>query len=336
MKKYLAVVLVILFMVTTIVTGCSGGGTAPTTEEKKITELSLGHSGSTDHHYQEAALKFAEIVSQKTDGQIKVNIFPASQLGSGPDELESVKVGTQDLVISPDAFISSHEPLFNALGMPYQITSFEQVEKFPDSEAAKLLEEKIQDQNMVILGWCANGFRLMTANVPIEKPEDLKGLKMRAPAKLVSDLLLTLGSNPTSVAMAEAYTALQTGTIDGQENPTTNIMSHKLYEVQDHLSLTRHQYIFQPLVMNKEKFDNFSSEFQQILLEAGKEVAVADVAAVRNSEATQLEELKANGMIVTEPDIEAFKTALKPLYDQYSKANGTEWDKLINLIKEVK
>lgn len=336
-------VIALMVVLMIILAGCSKPAEkapieAQTDTEKpvEIVEFSLGHSGSLDHHYQKSAEKFAEIVSEKTNGAIKINIFPADQLGAGPDELESVITGTQDMVITPDAFIANHEPLFNVLGMPYQITTYEQVKSLPGSEVALALEEKAKDSGIVILGWLANGFRLVTTNNPINTPEDMKGLKMRiGSAKLISDLLTTLGANPTPISMSETYTALQTGTVDGQENPTTNILGNKLYEVQDYLAITRHQYVTQPLVMNKAKFDSLSPEFQQILLEAGKEIAEMDVEIVENEEASQLKELEAAGMTITEPDTAAFKTALEPLYADYAAQYGSEWQELINLMAKL-
>ena len=306
-------------------------------EEAKAMILTLGHSGSPTHHYQVYSLKFAELVGQRTNGKIKINVFPSDQLGPGPEQLESVKVGTQDMAIEPDAFMANHEKLFNALGMPYNFTSFEQVKKIPGSDAAKFLEKKAEEKGFVILGWMANGFRLTTSNKVIAKPEDIKGLKIRiGSAKLIADLLTTLGANPTPVAMSETYTALQTKTVDGQENPTTNILSNKLFEVQKNVSLTRHQYVAQPLFMNKAKFDKLSPEFQKILKDTGREIAEQDVQTVQNDEAKQLEELKAKGMIVTQPDTAAFKAALAPLYTKYAQANGEEWAKLMKMIEEIK
>ncbi len=338
MKKFFSV-FTALTLVTVLLAGCASepANSGGTNEKKEVVELNLGHSGSTTHHYQITAEKFASIVDEKTNGQIHINIFPADQLGSGPDELESVKVGTQDLVITPDAFLANHQPLFNALGMPYQFASYDQVEKIPDSEAAKYLEEKIKEDGLIILGWNANGFRLMTSNTPITSPVDVEGLKIRiGSAKLISDLISTLGANPTPISMSETYTALQTGTVDGQENPTTNILQNKLFEVQDYLAITRHQYVTQPLVMNKVKFDSLSPEFQQVLLDAAKEAAVMDVEMVKNNESEQLEELEAEGMTVTQPDPNAFKEVLAPLYDAYSEENGEEWDQLIEMIAEIK
>ncbi len=329
--------LLIVVSIAIIITGCSSPVSKGDTDSKEIIELTLGHSGSLTHHYQITSEEFAKIVSERTKGQIKINIFPADQLGGGADQVEAVKVGTQDLAIAPDAYLANHEPLFDALGMPYQFTSFEQVQNFPKSDAAKFLEEKIKDKGIVILGWCANGFRLMTSNKPIAKPEDIKGMKLRiGAAQLISDLLATLDATPTTVSMSEVYSALQTGTVDGQENPTTNILAHKLYEVQDHLSLTRHQYVNQPLVMNREKFDSLSPEFQDILLDAAAEVCAKDVEMVRDAEASEIEELKGHGMTVTEPDMDAFKAALEPLYEQYAAKHGAEWEALIDLIKDVK
>jgi len=310
---------------------------AASKEEVKAVKMTLGHSGSPTHHYQVSALKFAEIVAQKTNGKYKINVYPADQLGPGPEELEAVKVGTQDLAIEPDAFLANHEKLFNALGMPYNFTNFDQVKKIPGSEAALFLEEKAKAKGLVILGWMANGFRLTTSNKVISTPDDIKGLKIRiGSAKLIADLITTLGANPTPVAMAETYTALQTKTVDGQENPTTNILSSKLYEVQKHLSLTRHQYVTQPLVMNKAKFDKLPADVQKIFMDAGAEVALMDVQAVQDSEAKQLEDLKTKGMIITQPDAAAFKAALAPLYAKYAQTGGDEWVKLMKMIENIK
>ncbi len=343
MKKNSMMKAITLFLV--IVLSLSGCSKDDSTSESGVSEasdgstfqemtLNLGHSGSTDHHYQISALKFAEIVYEKTGGAVTVNIFLSSQLGSGPDQLEAVKVGTQDLVITPDAFLANHDPIFNVLGMPFLFTTFEEVKKIPETEFAARLEERAKEDNFVILGWLSNGFRLMTTNVPIEKPDDLAGLKFRIGSnKLISEILTTLGTNPTPVSMSETYTALQTGTVDGQENPTTNILNNKLYEVQDYLAMTRHVYTTEPMVMNKDKFDQCSPELQQILLDAAKEVAMADIAMVEADESKELKELEGAGMTVTYPDTALFKTLLDPLYEKYAEEYGEEWIELIELIR---
>ena len=195
-SKLLRVVATLLVMILAFA-GCSAPGensdqSSEGNASGETYEFTLGHSGSTDHHYQISAEKFAEIISEKTDGAIKINIFPSSQLGAGPDQLESVMIGTQDMVITPDAFLANHDPLFNVMGMPYQITSFDQVKKFPESEIAAALEEKAKENEIVVLGWMANGFRLVTSNAPIESPDDMEGLKMRiGSAKLISTLRLS-------------------------------------------------------------------------------------------------------------------------------------------------
>ncbi|MBN2828416.1 MAG: TRAP transporter substrate-binding protein, partial [Tissierellales bacterium] len=339
-KKVVSIVAIMMAMMM-LFAGCSkpvetttGSGQTTAAPKVEVIEMNLGHSGPLTHHYHISAEKFVEIVAEKTNGAIKINIFPADQLGAGPEELESVMLGTQDLVITPDAFIASHDPMFNVMGMPYQITSYEQVEKFMESEVARKLEDRAKEKNIVILGWLANGFRLVTTNKAIETPEDMKGLKLRiGSAKLIADLLTTLGANPTPISMSETYTALQTKTVDGQENPTTNILQNKLFEVQSHLAITRHQYVAQPLVINKDKFDSLSPEFQQILLEAGKEVAKMDVKMVQDSEADQLKELEAAGMTITYPDQTAFREVLEPLYESYASQYGAEWAELIDLMK---
>lgn len=350
MRKFLPGVVGVLLLATTVLTGCGSSGSAGSTggssaqpapnqaaalAPKKVVEFNLGHSQPTTGHYQATAQKFADIVAQKTNGQIKINIFPANQLGAGPAELEAAKVGTQDMVITPDAFLANVEPLFNTIGMPYQFSSYDQVAKIPGSDAAKFLQDKLQAKGLVILGWNANGFRYDTSNKPIVEPQDLKGMKFRGAAKLISDVLAQLGALPTNVDMSETYSALQTGMIGGEENSLDNIVSNKLNEVQKYLALTRHQYATEPLVMNKAKFDSLSPEFQKILLDAGAEAATQDFQATKAAEDKQIAQLKSLGMQVTEPDNAAFKAAVQPIYDKYAQANGADWAKLMGMLKDL-
>lgn len=141
-----------------------------------------------------------------------------------------------------------------------------------------------------------------------------------------------LGAEPTPIAMGELYTALQLGTVDGQENPTSHALNSKLYEVQKYLSITHHQHVFSPLIMNKAKFDSLPTDIQKVLRETAQEVARSDLELVRNSESREIEELKAKGMIVNQANRKAFQQALEPLYEEYAQKNGQEWRDLVAAI----
>ena len=315
----------------------SGGGAAtPAPVSADAVHLSLGHTNNLDHHYQTLSEDFKEKVEAATNGAVVIDIYPAEQLGSGLEQLESVKSGTQDMVLDPDAYLANYDPIFNAIGLPYMFDSWDQIKAFPDSEAAKTLEAAAEAQGMVILGWAANGFRVTTSKTEINTPEDLHGLKIRVGSdKLKNDMITALGASPTSLSMSDTYNGIQTGIVDGQENPTSNIIGSKFYEVQPYLAVTHHQYVSEPLVMNKAKFDSLPAEVQEALLAVGKEVCAADVEYCAGSEESDLEFIASNDVTVTYPDLEAFKAILSPLVDTYCQENGEEFTKLVEQLKNM-
>ncbi|HPR90577.1 MAG TPA: TRAP transporter substrate-binding protein [Synergistaceae bacterium] len=298
-------------------------------------EINLGHTASISHHYHTSSELFAKLVAEKTGGKVNIVIFPAGQLGSLPDMTESVRLGTQDIVLTADPIIGNTIGEFEALYLPYIFRDYDHVEKFEESNAAKMLEDILRENGMVLLGWWENGFRVITNNKrPIKHPDDMAGLKLRiGESKMAIDTFVLLQANPTPIAMSELFAALQLGTVDGQENPTGRILSARYYEVQKYLSVTRHQHVFEPLVMNLDKFKTLPAEFQQALLDAGKEVAKADRKAVADTEADELAQLEQKGMLVNEVDVPAFQKALSPMYEQYMKERGEKWSEIVKMIQ---
>ncbi len=337
MKKFRIVSLILAAAMILSLTACGGGSATPsgdgTSSGAKVT-LSLGHTNNTEHHYQVMSESFKQIVEEKSGGSIEINIFPAEQLGSGAEMLESVKSGTQDMVIDPDAYLANYDSMFYVLGMPYIFSSWDQVKKFPEGEAAKQLEQIAEEQGLKILGWASNGFRVMTTNKEVNTPDDLKGVKMRVGnSKLMSDLLAALGCNPTPLSMGDTYSGIQTGIVDAQENPTSNIVGSKFYEVQDYLAVTHHVYTTEPLIMNKAKFDSLTPEQQQILLDAGKEVCTADVDACAAQEEADLELIAANNTTITYPDSAPFKAAVQSVVDKYAAEYGEAFTALLKQLE---
>ena len=299
--------------------------------------LNLGHTGSTSHHYHTASEKFVQLVKERTNGEVEINIFPASQLGSIADMTESVLLGTQDIVLTAGPILGNMIPEFQALYMPYIFRDYDHIARFEKSEAATILGDKLRDNGGVMLGWWENGFRVLTnSKKPIVKPEDMAGMKIRVgKAQIAVDTFKVLKVNPTPIAISELYTALQLGTVDGQENPTGRILSAKYYEVQKYLSISHHQHAFETLVMNRDKFDSLSAENQKILLETAAEVALSDRQAVADEEESQIEALREKGMSVNEVDMAAFQEAMSSLYDKYNAERGEEWKKLVELIQSL-
>ncbi len=328
-KKLLVLVLVFALLGTMLV-GCGGSDSEPAAEgetpQEKIV-LKLGHTGAPDHPYQKAAEMFAGIVAEKTDGMVEVKIFPADGLGKQKELVEGAQLGTVDMVLTSDVLLSGFEPKMGALNLPFLFEDYDHVVSALNGEAGDALSDALYEKNLKVVGWWENGFRhISNSKRPIEKPEDLEGLKIRTPSGTVFvDTFNMMGASATPMSFGELYSALQLGTVDGQENPTTHVLTQKFYEVQDYLSLTYHIHVAEPLMMSRAVYDSLPAEYQTILLDAGEEVSKWSYQTTKESEAAEIEEIKATGMNVTVPDVEAFREATKVVYDKYEEQFGKDF-----------
>jgi len=318
-------------------TGARTGGTTPSAEpggaEFEAMTLQLGHVQNTEHHYQTTAQAIADEISAATGGKVVIQIYPAEQLGSGRDQVESVKTNTQSMVFTPTAYLAGYDNIFDVLEMPYITKTYEEAKAFADTEAAAEFEKAAEAQGFVILGWAANGFHNVTGKKPITTPADMNNIRIRTGAsQLVADMWACVNATATTISMGETYTALDNGTVECQANPTTNILANKLYEVQDYLIMTHHAFVFQPVVINKGLFDGMSPELQQLMRDTFDKYCREDVELVAGNEAAEIEQLKEYGMTVIEPDNAAFEEAFMPLYEQYASARGDRWSALVDLI----
>ena len=334
-KKVFAALLalVMVFALTACGGGSSSGGGGESTEP---IHLSLGHTNNTEHHYQVLSETFAKLVEEKTGGQIIIDIYPAEQLGSGQEQMEYVISGTQDLCLNPDAYMANYEPMFNAIGMPYAITSWDQVRKIPGSEPAKVLEGLAEAQGVKIVGWSANGMRVFSTTKEVNSPADLSGLKIRVgSAELINAMITALNAQPTTLSMSDVYNGVQTGICDGQENPTANIMGNKLYEVTPYIAVTHHQYVSEPLYMNLAKFNSLTEEQQQAILETGAEACAADIEAVASGEEADLAKMEELGCTITYPDEAAFEAVFAPVTESFYAKYGDEFKALCEQVKAL-
>jgi TRAP-type transport system periplasmic protein len=343
MKFRKPVILILsLLMVISLFAGCSqkpaetsaaGTNAAETTAapQEKIT-LKLGHTAAPDHPYQTASEMFAQKVAEKTNGMVEIKVFPADQLGKQSELVEGAQLGTVDMVLTSDVVLSTSEPLVGVLNLPFLFKDYDHVMNALNGEIGDLLSEALSAKNLIVIGWWENGFRHITnSKVVIDKPEDLKGLKIRTPDGTVFvDTFNMMGASATPMSFGELYSALQLKTVDGQENPTTHVLTQKFYEVQDYMSLTYHIHVSEPLVMSKQVYDKLPAEYQQILVDSAREVAVWSFETTKNTEADEIEQIKATGMEVHVPDVAAFQTAMEVVYEKYETVFGKE---LIDAIK---
>ena len=245
---------------------------------------------------------FEKYVEEKTGGEIQVDLYPSTQLGSDKEVLESIKVGIAQMNLPGPAVLGGFVKDATILSLPYLFDSQEIADKVVDGPWGQALSKKLEKAGFVGLGYGDFGYRNVTNNVrPITKLEDFDGLKLRVmqnPSHIA--VFRALGANPTAMALPEVFSACQQGVIDGQENPLKNIASNKFHEVQKYLTLSQHAYEWVLFVVGKRWFDKLTPEQQQIIQE-GCDIAKDYMRkAVQQDDAEALEEIKAAGVQVTE------------------------------------
>ena len=297
-------------------------------------KLRFGHAHPVTDSQHVAALEFAKKVKERTQGGIEIQVFPSNQLGNDNTMIAGVRGGTIDIETSGNPFFTGIVPKLNVLDLPYLFDDATQVAKVLDGQIGRSLLNELEAHQMKGLAFWEVGYRsLANSRRPVNKPEDIKGLKLRTtPNQAHIKAFQLLGAAPQPMPFSEVFSALETKAIDGHENPPTLMASTKMYEVQKHLSLTKHAYTALIVVMNKAKFESLKPEFQQILLQEAANAAVFQRDLNARSEASALAELRKHGMqIVEKPDIDGIKAIVKDeVRKMFIEKNGDDLLKAID------
>jgi tripartite ATP-independent transporter DctP family solute receptor len=284
------------------------------------TVIKLGTTVNEQDSFQVAALKFGELVKERTNGAYVIEIYPNAALGDERTMLEGMQMGTLDMGIITSGPFVNFVPEFGVLDLPFIFVSNAHAYAVLDGELGRTILAKLDGVGIKGLAYAERGFRNLTNSVrPVKNAADIKGLKIRVMENEVyTNTFKALGVNAVPMAWTETLTALQQGTIEGQENPVNVIHAYKLWESQKHVTLTRHAYAAAIFTMSKRLFDKFPADVQKILADAAQEAAVYERAWVADNETRQLAELKKNGMaVVEEPDLASFKAGVQSVYDKY-------------------
>ncbi len=296
----------------------------------------LGHVVNEKDGFHVAAVKFKELVEKRSNGRIKIQIYPNAQLGDERTLLEGLQMGSVDFAVITSGPISNFAPKFAVVDMPFLFKDAKTAYRVLDGPIGKDLLKELEKANLKGLAFAERGFRNLTNNKrPIHKPSDVKGLKIRVMQNPVYvDTFRALGANAVPMAWGDCLTALQQGTIDGQENPVNVIYAFKIYETQKYLAMTRHTYAPAVIMMGLNLWKQFSPSDQKLLLKCAQEAAEYERAWDNGQEAKQLDFIKAHGMTVTYPDLKAFRTAVKPVYDKYRPKFGNYLDRILKAVNQ--
>lgn len=342
MKRIIGILLVVVVIFT--LSACSpakkGGEVSseekPGSKEEEITII-LGHNQAPDtpqdvaHHY------FKKLVEERSNGKVKVKIYPAMQLGAMREQAESTQAGTIHITEQPVAVLSTFAPEIAILELPYLWTDPQIGYKILDGPIGQEILADLEKHGFKGLGYTTAGMRHVTANKEINLPSDLKGLKFRVmPAPILMDMVRVWGAEPTPIEFGELYTALQQGTVDAQENPLQTIEMVKIYEVQDYINLTNHIHFIYGIVANLEWFNNLPSDIQELIVEARKEANEYQRKVLHEREGEYLRIIKESGTIIneiSEEDLAVWRETSMKLHEMYADKLGR--DRLERIYKEV-
>ncbi len=287
--------------------------------------LQVGHIFPTSHVVHRSLEIMADFVAKETNGELKLEIFPLGQLGQGANLSQNVMLGTVNMATAGPGLLSGIEPTFGIWGAEYMFKDADALFKVINSPVGQEIYEKLRTGNDIrVIGTGYLGARnLTTTDTPVKTPTDLKGLKIRIPnIPYRRAAFLAMGASPTPMAFQELYLGLQQGVVDGQENPFQQIYSMKFYEVQKYLILTEHAQNPEMLIINDKKFRSLSDDLQKALLKGAEVYGKTCRELFAEEDAKLLEQLKAEGMTVVEPDNDAFREAVKDVPAQFEKDWG--------------
>lgn len=282
---------------------------------------------------------FADCMADKSEGRVEIQIFPSGALGGQSDNLESVRTNLLDItnVVSPIVTVDS---LLSVFTLPYVFRDREHVAKVLHGSVGDLVSERLNDRDLVVLGYWEGGFRQITNNIrPINEPEDLKGIKIRTPSDPTRIMLFdALGASAAALPWSEVYSALQTGVFDAQENPALYVEDASFYEVQKYLSFTSHVYGVSYLLMSKGAYASLPQDLRDVAHECGRISADATVQYGAKADSEAAEKARGHGMEVNDADIPAFIAAAHPLHAEMIEEimSGEDVEKAKQLLETIK
>ena len=307
-----------------LLAGAIGLGATAALAQTKV--LRLGNVQPPTMIVQDGLARFAELVQERTGGAIEVQIFPASQLGTEQEILEGVQLGTIDMFEGSTGSVGRFLPELEALVHPFVWRDLDHLLAVTRGEIGQEMSEKLlasYGMRILDMGWLFGNRHLTTGNRPVREPADMAGLKIRVqPTTIYLETINAMGASPTPIDWREVYTALQTGVVDGQENPPGVILSANLFEVQRYLTLTGHMTQSQAVVISEDVWQSLTEEQRRVIQEAVIEAGDYQNALILDDEGRALEALRAAGMEIIEPDRDAFRAATSEVYKLFEDRWG--------------
>lgn len=336
-KKFLLLLATLLTIF--IISGCGSSSeseeNSADTSDGKVESytLSLGHVGTQSHSWHTTALEFAEAVEEESNGRLKIEVFPDGQLGGNLEMIQQLQMGDLDMGLISGA---AHSPIVPEMGienLPFAFETHEDAYETMDGELGDKLLELLKNEGILGLAWWEDGlFQITNNSHPINKPEDLEGLKIRVPEiELRQEAFKALGASPVPMSFNELFSALQQGVVDGQTNAAEIVLSSNFNEVQEYLSVVNITWSSALMEINLDTWNSLPNDLQNILKENSIKYRDIQRERIQQEDKKVIEELKELGMEVNYvDDLAPFIEASQPVYEKYKEVFGEELMNLIN------
>ncbi len=293
----------------------------------EVMNLKVGHVVTEDHPYHQGLLKWAELIKERTEGRIVIEVFANSTLGNERDMIEALQLGMLDITLPNSAPMANFTDVMMVFDLPYLFETREDAVAVLDSEIGQEMLDSLESINLIGLAFWENGYRHVTNGTKeVRTPDDIKGMKIRTMENETHmNSFRAWGADPTAMAWGEVYTALQQKTLDGSEVPLATIYGSKVHEVTKYVSLTGHFYCPAPLLFSKAIWDKISAEDQQIIRQASIEARDIERQMCETADAELVQKIRDEGGVVTEGiDKAPWKEMAQTVYDQFVAAHGGE------------
>ena len=327
MKRFFAFILTVVMALSLV--ACGGDSTSDSSDSDAVIpdgeiSLRIGTSASDTSAITQGAQWFADKLNERTGGLVTVKVYSSDSISGGAQAkgIEMLMDGSADMTFHSNLIYSTLDARLNVISLPWMFDGYEDVDDTLAGGAGDAIANILDEYGIKVLGFAQNGFRQITNNVrEIKTVADLDSLQIRINnSQMQLNLFQALGADPLNMNFPEVFTALQQGSIDGQETPIYVTYSSNIHEVSKYLSVWNYMYDSFILGINKVTFESFSPELQQIIIETADEACTYQRQLIRENEETQLAEIEESGVVVTpyeEIDIDAFKEAAEVIYDEY-------------------
>lgn len=324
--KLLALCFLLLF----ILAGCQ----ARTVDLEQVSEderivIKFSHVVSEFTPKGLAARRFAELVHERTQGRVEVQVYPNSQLYMDGEEVDALINNHVQMIAPATAKMTEFFPQLFLFDLPFMFEDYEQVHRYIDSEVGRRLLQKLRTEGMLSLTMWDNGFKVMTANRPLRVPEDFHGLRFRImPSRVLDAQFVQLGAHARDLPFSDVYSALERKLVDAAENTPSNIYSKKFYMVQEHMTVSNHGYLGYLVLTNEEFWLNLPDDIRVVLEQTLAEITEWERQIAEEQNERDLERIIRSGQIevhhLSEAERAAWREALLPVHEKFLKDTGTE------------